>query len=239
VLALVDTLASAYALRVVTLKPSYPDPRHYPPSSMAEVDARAPYRIQRLFTFCVHRKSPVVRAIREQLMAVALVLLSAGPADIIFTSSPSMFLGPAAWARARLAHGLFVWDLRDITWEYARESLESNGPGVRGVRRFFLACLKAYMIFVVKRTDLVLTANEALAEAVVRMGVPRNRVLAIEASRSEALADLLEDGTNGASNRRPCVTYVGLIGDAQGRTLSSWGTGRSGKNSNDARATRG
>src|SRR5438034_5177421 len=105
---MVDALARTHDVVVVTLKPSYPDPSFYDAAQAIDADERRPYRVKRPLRFVPHSRSPVVRAIREHVMTLRLAVRAARhPADIVVTSSPSMFLGPAGWLLARVKSSRF------------------------------------------------------------------------------------------------------------------------------------
>src|SRR3712207_2937285 len=90
-----DVLSKHHELLVVTLKPSYPSPQRYKEFRAQDHDAGYPYAIKRSFSFAPHRGSLLLRALREQIMAVRLALRAVPePVDILVTSTPSMFLGP-------------------------------------------------------------------------------------------------------------------------------------------------
>src|SRR5438876_5936209 len=97
-----DALSTGHKILVVTLKPSYPNASLYSFDAAEASDARRRYPVKRAFHFSPHSRSFVVRALREQIMAIRLSLsVIYESADIVVATSPSMFLGPAAWAIAR------------------------------------------------------------------------------------------------------------------------------------------
>src|SRR5918993_547747 len=89
-----DVLSKHYEVLVVALKPSYPSPQEYRALSLKAHDAGYPYAVKRTFSFHPHKGSLFLRTLREQLMAIRLALRALPEsADIVVTSSPSMFLG--------------------------------------------------------------------------------------------------------------------------------------------------
>src|SRR5919201_5395182 len=95
---LVETFARSCDVVVVTLKPSYPEPALYEGHPALASESRQPYRVERCFYFVPHSRSVAIRALRELLMAARMALRAARePAEIVITSSPSMFLGPVCW----------------------------------------------------------------------------------------------------------------------------------------------
>src|ERR671920_1944059 len=117
-----DVLSKYYKVVVVALKPSYPSPREYEGISLEAHDGGHSYAVKRTFSFYPHKGSLLFRALREQLMDLRLALRALPESeDILVTSSPSMFLGPMGLAVARARNAKFVWDIRDITWGYAKD----------------------------------------------------------------------------------------------------------------------
>lgn len=209
---MVDALARSNQVVVVTLKPSYPHPSLYATGAAAETDRGRPYRVTRPMHFVPHSRSLAVRAVREHLMAVRLAVRAAGePADVVMTSSPSMFLAPACWVLARAKSSRFVWDIRDLGWEYAGESRL-----VSSRTRPLLWGLQTYMWFIARRADLIVAATPGIAEQVTRRLGPGKEVLLVGNSVTAELRDACRDCQERVPKARPLVAYVGLIGDAQG-----------------------
>lgn len=208
---MVDVLARSHDVVVVTPRPSYPDPSFYDARSAVEADRQRPYRVERPLEFVPHSRSLAVRAIRELVMAFRLALRAARePADIVVTSSPSMFLGPVCWLLARTKSSRFVWDIRDIGWEYAGES-RLTARRMRPVLRV----LQRYMWSVAGRADLIVAASPGGAERVSQKIPSREKILLVENSVTKELLDACKICQERVPKPRPIVTYVGLIGDAQ------------------------
>jgi colanic acid biosynthesis glycosyl transferase WcaI len=209
---MVDALARSNDVVVVTLRPSYPHPSLYAPGAAAEADRGHPYRVARPMQFVPHSRSLPLRAVREHLMAARLAVRAAAePADVVITSSPSMFLAPVCWVLARAKSSRFAWDIRDLGWEYAGESRlvsSRTRPLLRG--------LQAYMWFIARRADLIVTATPGIAEQVARRLGPGKDVLLVGNSVTAELRDACRDCQERVAKPRPLVAYVGLIGDAQG-----------------------
>ena len=210
--AMADVLADSHELVVVAPRPGYPHASLYDPLGAVEADRGRAYRVVRSRPFRPHSRSLPVRAVRELMMATRLAVLAARePSDIVVTSSPSMFLGPVCLVLARARSSRFVWDIRDIGWDYAGEStLASIHMGVA------LGALQRVMWFVAGRADLVVTASEGGARRVGQNGVGRTQVLNVENVASRDLLESCADCRERVPKPRPIVSYVGLIGDAQG-----------------------
>jgi colanic acid biosynthesis glycosyl transferase WcaI len=209
---MVDALARSHDVVVVTLSPSYPDPSFYDPHDAREADRMRPYRVARPLQFVPHSPSLAVRAIREHVMAVRLALRGAREeADIVVTSSPSMFLAPACWVLARTKSCRFAWDIRDIGWEYAGESRQASGR-----MQPLLKVLQRYMWSVARRADLIVVATPGIADRVRQKTGSRTKILLIGNSVTKEFRDASKMCQERVPKLRPNVAYVGLIGDAQG-----------------------
>jgi len=207
--AMAESLAKRFRLRVATLEPGYPDAALYAAMDWRTADRERGFPVTRRPAFRPHEASLVRRALREIGMSVALVRSAHGRADIVLVSTPSMFLAPAAWLAARLQGARFVWDVRDLTWRYAQESVRTGG-----LQLAMLKALEGFMVLLLKRSDLVIAATAGLAGVLTRQGVPASRMLTVPngVSRAwlEACAPLAASGP--PSGERPRITYVGLMG---------------------------
>jgi colanic acid biosynthesis glycosyl transferase WcaI len=210
---LADALGARGRLVVLTLEPGYPEPELYDREATAAFDRAQPFAVRRPFSFRPHSRSLPIRALREQLMALALV--SRGLRDrpeVVVVSTPSMFLAPAAWLLARAKRALFVWDVRDVTWRLAGELGGARGPAAAALR-----VVERVMWAALARADLVVTATPGITDLLEERGIPRDRILTLVNTISTAVRDALRDngaGPGGAS--RPTVAYAGLIGYSQG-----------------------
>lgn len=210
--ALAGALADAHDLTVITLHPSYPTPDCFPPEAAAVFDSTARFRVARSLRLSPHRqRSAMTRAGKEQLAALGLALRGVRlQADLVVTSSPSMFLGPVALVLARLKGALFVWDLRDVTWELAGEVM-----GRTRSERVAIAVLRSLMWGTARRSDILVAATEGIERLAREAGVEPRRILTVENGISETLLAEMRSVREQVTNERPVVTYVGLLGIAQ------------------------
>ncbi len=209
-----DAVARVHEVTVTTLRPSYPSPELYAPGAAAASDAKRPYRVRRTLTFRPHTRRLALRAVREQLMAVALLLAAARDrADVVLASSPSMFLGPAGWALARTRRARFVLDLRDLHWRLARELAADRTGTVSGLA---LRGLERHMWSIVKRADLIVSATPGITTVLLGEGVPERRILTLANTISQEVLDELKPCADEVPKQRPVCAYVGLIGYSQG-----------------------
>jgi colanic acid biosynthesis glycosyl transferase WcaI len=210
---MVAALSKPHEVVVITLCPSYPSPDVYDLRDALAHDRQQHFRIDRTTTFVPHARSLAVRAVREHIMAIRLGMRAARePADIVVTSSPSMFLAPVAWVLARAKSGQLAWDIRDIGWEYAGESRLASGR----LAPHLLKALRRYMWFIARRADIIVAATPGIAEAVARHVGPDKTIAVIGNSVSRELRVACERCREHVPKPRPRVAYVGLIGDAQG-----------------------
>jgi len=141
-------------------------------------------------------------------MALRLALRTLSePVDILVTSSPSMFLGPVGLAVARLKNAKFVWDVRDITWGYARDV-----AGPSAVMTFATRILEEYILYALRRADLVVGASHGITGVLVRGGVEPGKTITVPNGISPELLEAIVQNSGRAENRRPVVAYAGLIG---------------------------
>jgi glycosyltransferase involved in cell wall biosynthesis len=204
-----EALSSHYEVCVVTPKPSYPSPKDYRHLSLQRYDAGYPYEIERAFDFLPHAGSLPVRTFREQAMAFRLAARALRkPADIVIASSPSMFLGPAGMALARIKGAKFVWDVRDLTWGYAKDVVKDSRT-----MSFAAWGLKKYMLFVLRQADLVIGASSGITQVLIQDGAdPGKAITAPNGISTEMLDDITQRVGEKKEDKRPVVSYAGLIG---------------------------
>lgn len=210
--AMADALAETHDLRVVGLCPSYPHRRCYDPEATARFDAAVPFAVHRRSHFTPHRyRSPIGRAVGELRAAVELGLRALRlPADVVITSVPSMFLGPAALVVARLKRAVLIWDVRDITWTMAAEIM-----GGSWLFRILASALQSAMWATARRCDLLVAATPGIARIAAESGVPAHRIVTVENGITDQLRAALAKHRDRTARSRSVVTYVGLLGHAQ------------------------
>jgi glycosyltransferase involved in cell wall biosynthesis len=200
--ALAVALADEGEVTVTAPHPSYPHPSLY---DGATVPPAVPQlRLCRTGTFVPHGRSIAGRAIAELGMAIRLALAAARiSTDVVVASSPGMFLGPAGLALARLRGVPFVWDIRDLTWEYVREVATRRRVMALGSRM-----LSRLMWMVAARADLLVAATPGIAAELRRRHL---RAVVVPNSVDSALLDLFTNAPPRPVST-PNVTYAGLIG---------------------------
>jgi colanic acid biosynthesis glycosyl transferase WcaI len=208
-----EVLSRYHDVLVITLKPSYPSPRAYKGFSPEQHDTKRPYTVKRTFGFHPHRGSLLLRTLREQLMALCLAVRGVpASVDIVVVSSPSMFLGTGGLALARAKGAKFVWDVRDITWGYAKEA-----AGTSPAMAFAARVLEKYILFVLRRADLVVGASSGITRTLVESGIASRKTITIPNGIStQLLNDIVQNTPEKIEKQRPVVTYAGVIGYNQG-----------------------
>ncbi len=206
--ALAAALHPVSALHVFTVCPSYPHPSLYDWNG-----DDYPLNVTRIGTFLPHRANLIARALGEMRLAVRLACRVAyARPDVVVASSPSMFLGPVCWIVARLLRVPFVWDIRDLTWEYSREQAE--GPLSRP-----LAGLAASAMWAVcRRADLVVAATDGIKRALLGQFVSADRVISAPNRPSRATVSSPSCSLAPPPGWVPgaCVLYAGVVGRNQG-----------------------
>lgn len=199
---------AGWQVAVLTLAPHHPQNHVYDgynaPGPMRTVEEGL--TVIRLRPFLVPKDRLALRLLSETLFATKAVaqLLKLKP-DAVLASSPYMFLGPAGQLAAALMRIPFVWDVRDLTWQY---------PGAAGKRTYRLDHLLAsWMRLTASRaTALVTTTNGQLdyfSRRPILSTVVPNGV-------SDAwLEQLLAIGPRD-SDTPATVVYAGLIGYMHG-----------------------
>ena len=210
--ALARALAEGHDLNVVALNPAYPNERCFDRQATAGFDATVPFSIRRRGSFSPHRHRSVLgRAVRELWVALILGLRGLrSPANVLITSSPTMFLGPVGLLVARMKRASFVWDVRDITWAMVGEM-----TGGSRLFRVFASALNAAMWATARRCDLLVAATPGIAHLALEAGVAADRIVTVENGITEGLRDALAAGPARSEQARPVVSYVGLLGQAQ------------------------
>lgn len=198
---------------VLTPQPSYPEATLFDPLAVNACDQEFAGCIIRGNVFRPHHPSLLIRAFGEARMALCLFWKAAFiHMDLVVVSTPSVFLAPFAWLLARWKGVNFVYDLRDLTWRYARETATSNRLNLLLSR-----VLEKLMISILHHSDLVICATPGIAEILVTQHMlSPEKIITIMNGVSD---DILAAGQQACSSReiaQPVVTYIGLFGHNHG-----------------------
>ncbi len=206
--AMAMALSERFELRVATLQPGYPDPSYFAAFDPRAADAARGFAVHRDLAFRPHEASLVRRALREIGMSLRLVNGVRGwRPDVVLVTTPSMFLGPLAWWWARARGARHAWDVRDLTWAYARESVS---PG--GASRALLGLLERAMLWHLRRADLVIGATAGLSSVLRRQGVRDDRLVTLSNGVTREFLDAFAESPPRPAASRPRVSYIGLMG---------------------------
>jgi len=149
------------------------------------------------------------------LMSLWLGLLALRePADTVLVSTPSMFLGPAGWALASLKRVPLIWDLRDLTWRYGRESVETGWFQDTSSR-----LIEALMVAFLRKANLIATTAEGTTDFLAETyDLPEEKLITINNGVSRRFFDAFA-GEDGRRGERPLVLYLGLLGHNHGMDI--------------------
>jgi colanic acid biosynthesis glycosyl transferase WcaI len=204
-----SALAAIADLTVIAPEPSYPDPAAYVGYAPLDIEGRA--TVRRVPPFAAQRRSWAVRAAAESRLAVRLAFAAARTRpDVLVTSSPSMFLGPACLAAARASSARFVWDVRDLTWEYAKQEDVVTGQAARAA----LGGVSRAMWRTARAADAVVCATEGLVTA-MEARIPGRDAQLVRNGVDESLLHKFDPSIPPEGDRLTLL-YAGLVGHAQG-----------------------
>ena len=195
-----------WRVTVVTLLP------HHPANEIYEgFDTVGPFvqneegvQVVRYRPWLVPKTSLALRLAAELLFCWhALLFALRHSHDLVFGSSPYMFIGPTALLAGRLSRAKVVWEVRDLTWLYPRSA---------GKKTFGLdIVLEKLMRWTASSADALVTATGGLlnyfsqrpeAALVVYNGVTPEQIKRLEYSADKPLF----------RHSRPRVLYAGLFG---------------------------
>lgn len=213
--ALADALSKQYSLTIVTLKPGYPHPQLFDNIDLEQIDQGFDFNIKRAFHFAPHSGALFIRGFREMIMSARLMFSALKVStDVILVSTPSMFLGPMARLLARWKRVYLIWDVRDLTWRYGRESVELNI-----LTRWLTPLLEKWMRSELRKADVVVGATPGVTDLLVREhDVPEERTFTVLNGVSREFFDSFSDQTI-ISAERPIVLYIGLLGHNHGMDI--------------------
>ncbi len=206
--ALARALAAKDDVTVVTMQPSYPTPELFTKQQTAASVEQFPFRIIRIGLFHPHTSNLFLRGLRELVMAARLTLKARGlDADLVLVSTPSMFLGPFSRRLSRRIGARFVWDVRDLTWRYGRESANTGLLG-----NLLTRLLEGWMVANLKAADLVLAATDGVRQILVaENGLEDARVFTLVNGVSRYFYEAFSE-CEPRQELPGIVLYLGLLG---------------------------
>ena len=198
-----------WEVTVVTLLPHYPQNAVYEGYEDGfERQYEGGVEVVRVRPWIVRRDHLVLRLLSELVFCFQALwhVVTSPRADVVMASIPYMFLGPFGWVGARIRRSRFIWEIRDLTWEYAR----ATGKRSYGLDR----AIERVMRLVAQRSDAIITATSgqlpyfsqrpAIAEV-----VPNG--LTDDILRELTHLPAAAEGVDGTLT----VTYAGLLGYPQ------------------------
>jgi glycosyltransferase involved in cell wall biosynthesis len=210
--ALAESLAKHHKVVVTTLRPSYPSPQLFDEIDLERFDACSTLTVKRTFGFQPYSRTLILRGLREISMSFRLILhANSSPADVVLVTTPSMFLGPFGWLLAKMKRARFVWDVRDLTWRYGRESVDAGHFQAK-----ITAMIEAWMRFILIRADFVVGATPGVSQLLIAEHcVPASKVATISNGVSRKLIAAF-NAKVASTHTRPRVLYLGLLGNNHG-----------------------
>lgn len=208
VAALATALGEIGDVVVCAPRASYPDPTVY--AGLSEPPLPPGTRLVRVDAMGERSAGWTGRAVAELSLARRLArAASAAHPDLVVASSPSMFLGPAALVAARRRRARFIWDVRDLTWEYGRDRELFTSR----VSRAAIRSVAGVMWWTARHADLVTCATDGLG-AVLQARLPARRVEVVPNGIEPELLDRFDPAPSPPGPKLR-VLYAGLVGHAQ------------------------
>jgi colanic acid biosynthesis glycosyl transferase WcaI len=211
--ALAGYLAShGWRVVVITHAPNYPQGVIHHGFGARAIDRRIEDGIEvvRMRPWIVDKRRLGKRTLSELWTAIRASGLTVGSRpDVILATSPSMFLGQAAWLCSRLLRVPFVWEVRDLTWRYAR----ATGKATFGLDH----ALEAIMLWTARRASALVTTTRGQRDYFrERGGAPVRTLVAPNGISEEMFADYERAEPAAKPPGEFRVVYAGLIGFPQG-----------------------
>ncbi len=158
---------------VLAAVPNYPTGRIFPDSPRGyhreEIDGITVHRSRIIPSNAPALVPRLVSYLSFALSSLAAGLLKAGPADLVITESPPLFLAPSGWLLARLKGARWVMNVSDL-WPDSAASIGMLSEGSAAYR-----CLAALARFLYRRADLVTGQSAEIVAEVLRQA-PSARV---------------------------------------------------------------
>lgn len=209
-------LSTKHNVTVIAPMPGYPASHHFNEQDTIQKDTAKPYKIIRNKAFRPHDNNLVKRAIREILMAVNLFRKSLDlKTDIVIASSPSMFLIPLAWLLAKLKKAKLIYDLRDLTWLYIRETANYSRLNATASN-----LIEKFMVALIKKGDIIVSPTDGVTKYLIEnYNIDNYKILTIMNGVSNSLINLSKSIHSHDTHKEynnPIVYYIGLFGNNHG-----------------------
>lgn len=201
--------ANQWKVTVITNLPHYPQNELYKGyESVKSLKLEKGVKVLRLRPWIVSKKSLPLRLLSEITFGLkAIKAFLSYSSSILFTTSPYMFLGPMGLIIGRLRKVKVVWEIRDLTWQYARAT---------GKRTFGLdKLIEGIMQWVVSKLDGLVTVTEGILNNFDNL--PNHHIVIPNGVTDEFMFSLEKALANNKTQAKTItVLYAGLLGFPQG-----------------------
>lgn len=205
-------LSEEFVVTVSTPKPGYPEIHLYEGFDLSVLDDSFPGTILRSAALEPYHRNFILRALREVFLAIRVTAKTLFlDSEVVIVSTPSIFFAPFSLLISSLKRATFVYDLRDLTWRYIRETAR---PSIW--RNIASRILERVFKRILRSSDLVVAATPGIQEICIKdYGLNPQKIHTVMNGVSDELLSMGRYSSHNLS-RQPVVTYVGLFGNNHG-----------------------
>ncbi|MEQ9402639.1 MAG: glycosyltransferase family 4 protein [Cyclobacteriaceae bacterium] len=199
---------NGWKVTVFTLAPHYPENKIHKGYDRGLYDKRIEngFEVIRVRPWMVPKTSFILRMLSETLFAFqAAIFIFLKRKSLIYSTSPYMFLGPIPLIAAKIKGSKFVWEVRDLTWEYAKTTSKKTYG--------LVSLIEKIMKWTASTSDGLVTATEGILKyfknkpnlkEVIYNGVATENVNLFKIANAPIF-----------KKERPMALYAGIVGYAQ------------------------
>ena len=207
--------AHGFDVTVIAPLPNYPQGKVYDgyEKRLIQESNEEGIRVIRLLPIIAPKDKLVLRLIAEIASAslTAFAYLTRTPADLVFASSPAIFLGPFGMAVAKLTRAKFVWDVRDLLWRY------TQAVGETRFKRFAGDLIESLMVYTAHQAELLTATTESQQQYFINHGVDPTKTALMPNGIPSSFFEAMSGEPSETNEENPFrVVYAGLIGYPQG-----------------------
>jgi len=167
-------------------------------------------RVLRVRPLLPSKKGILARTISELHYSLASMIVGLFQStNVVYVTSPTMFAVFPALLLAKVKQAILVWEIRDLTWRYARELGKVRSQNL-------VVALETILIRTARRVDRLVVTTAEQREYFVRAGVEQNRITVVPNGVDRELFVVDGAGADASQSRKTRVMYGGLIGYPQG-----------------------
>ena len=173
----------------------------------------------RVWTSAYRHQSKVWRLLNYvtfMFMATLIGLLGEQKYDLIYASSPPLFVGMAGWVIALWKGKRFIFEIRDI-WPRA------DVMAARLTNRYAAMIGQVLENFCCARAELIVTVSKGWIDELLNRGLPRSKIRLIENGVNVDVYKPREDSNTrrrlGYKGKDFMIVYAGLMGNMQGPSV--------------------